>query len=1563
MTTKIRKGKPISRGTDYLGILGAKLRDLQGFATLAHELIQNADDAPGAVQMSFDVSADALIVDNDGIFSDCGQVHESDCPWKSDPSIRHYCDFHRFRRVASGDKRDQAGTIGAFGIGFISVLQITDEPQVISGGRHWILSEASPESERITECEGCEDCQAGKVSGTRFILGWVRDSNSLLRRMLRAPAQSDEAPGKLLEELRRSLPAAMLFLKKLRKMRVTRDGKPVLSLERLVDKDSLIINDGKQDRIWHLFRGDFREDADELRREHVNRIEDKRTAELTLAVPEHQLDSGLLCAYLPTQQQTGLPFHLNADFFPSSDRKRIILESDFQSDWNRAAIRAAATTLKVNLDRLPRLLKHKHLWHLLKTVQQVAIEAEAGHKEETLGLFWESILPQLRRSQVFFTTRSEWKTAADVLFLSEEESDAVPVLEGLGLSLLHADLRQYFNLFRSKDVGVQLADIVHVAEALRDAGIDERTELSALPSYLQSEKARRQLRRELVLLLARSRKPEEQSNAERMLARCAVVPGCDGAMWPCQEVYRADKETIALFSKIAPHVPFLADLEKEAEPLKSLCPEFTPGAAVECLTQILIGGEPESQPENLAPAPVLKWFESRREALLRTPAVTLGLAALPIYPCGEGLQPLALLSLPGNFTDPIGLAGIVDLKQLGGRSEFLRDLGAKELTLSRYASDHVPNAFRRPETTTEQKRRVMRLLADRLGEIRDDEEVQDALANVAVIECSDGLFRRPEKVYFNNDAVQVVLGNEVPLAVIPTEHSHAIWELYRWLGVAEDPRFENIVERIKVISASPPTQPSVDAITKIFRHLDKRMGQEEKSDPALMRLRSHAWLPARDDRHRWHRPGDLYATFQDYLFESKGKFLDLSREVQTSCAELLDFLLVKTKPTTRQVVEHLLHCSDTNTVVNKEVYRFLNDNAQDDAIGALSDRRCLLLPDNTFVKPSQVFWGDHPFGRFRYRLGLDLRKYGELFARLGVREIPDYRDAMAVIDEISEAFGNGNHPLDEPALGVLIICWQRLERALIEELFEADDLARFKEKKVIPDVRHVLNPPEWMFFEDRAGLAAKFKGFLQNNVIPRPQGAWRAMATAGVRVLSGAVKLHLVECTDPKDDDFVLDRLHERRQQLARVLESQDSAVGSADWSLLNRIRCQTVTELKIRYSLSAFNRELHSDPENLPAKYEAEQKILYFVHRSKSIPWPSIAREISLAFSPDADPGRLAAGIKEVLAAESFEQATSMLDELGFAPLEINAVIAAGEDKVVEDLGGNETSPEQTQLPDSITLGSAFQSGWHETPEAKPETKDADQKQSVLTAASAPTAGQAPLSTQDAIASILGPGAATPSSLPLDLERQLQDRPENRDGSRGGKSSGERHGPQSSSRNREDGRQSSNRSRDDGQQRQGKLRTYVSREPVDDEVEVDADGAAKRSAVDKAGIALVLKYEENRNRDPEEMPPNHPGYDIESRNSAGEIERYIEVKSLSGDWGTQGAALSETQFRKATDLGDRYWLYVVARAEQNSSRIYRIQNPARLVNQFIYDDGWQTLSEVDGAVKQELQVAREPLQ
>ena len=113
---------------NYLGFLEAQLRDLGGIATLAYELIQNGDDthADGspATTLTFNVTDEALIVENDGVFRPV--------------------DFERLQNIAGGGKRAEMGVTGAFGLGFIAVYQVTDAPEIFSNGRHWIIRPDAP---------------------------------------------------------------------------------------------------------------------------------------------------------------------------------------------------------------------------------------------------------------------------------------------------------------------------------------------------------------------------------------------------------------------------------------------------------------------------------------------------------------------------------------------------------------------------------------------------------------------------------------------------------------------------------------------------------------------------------------------------------------------------------------------------------------------------------------------------------------------------------------------------------------------------------------------------------------------------------------------------------------------------------------------------------------------------------------------------------------------------------------------------------------------------------------------------------------------------------------------------------------------------------------------------------------------------------------------------------------------------------------------------------------------------------------------------------------------------
>jgi hypothetical protein len=1483
----------LSRGIDYLGDLGAKLRDLQGYRTLAHELIQNADDAPAATSMSFDVRDDALVADNDGVFTDCGQIEKSECPWKEDGTHDHRCDFHRFRHVASGDKRGEAGTTGAFGIGFTAVYQVTDRPELISAGQHWMLQEDRPEDQRIEVCPGCPTCTQSTIPGTRFILPWARAPQSDLRQALRADAVPVDGPNRMREELEHAMPVAMLFLKRLRTIDIKRNGQRIRTFQRVDDNDSLILSDGQpeNDRIWHIVRGDFTEAAEQLREQHPGRIENKRSSQVTLAVSATELRDGLLCACLPTEQDVGLPFHVNADFFPTNDRKRVILGDDYQSYWNSQALNAAACAIGQAIGRFPILLGAQRFWDLVSTIKEVADKAVKGVGEPALAEFWRAVAPHLRTAPVVYTTRSEWTICTDAsLLLQREEASAILILEGLGVNVVHEDLRPYQNLLRAEAVGVPVLDIERLCAALASYGLDRRIELSALPSCLDSASGREALWREIALLLERQqRTPKAKADDELRLREIALAPGRDNALWPCRETFSADKATVDLFESLSLGIPFVSSVGAFA-PLLSLCPPFDAAAAIDVLRGVDSNELERKWQQNRLPLRGLfEWFENRRQQIFADEGIRQKLAALSLYPSSGKLRSIEELALSGNFDDHLGLTELVDLAALGGRREFLRDLGMPELDFRTYAVARLPAALNEGATTVDKRRAAIELLASRAGELRDDQEARRALATTRLVECTDGEFRQAQECYFDMRAVRDCLGDNTHFATLPKGHEAAVHDFYAWLGVSSEPALQDLVKAIHVVVDQAYSPAGVMRIQTILAHLGTRVEAGEDS-VELKFLQNAKWLPAQGKIDRWYSPTELHAVYSKHLFESQALFLDVPVNVQNSSGDLLKYLGVRLTPAVGLVVKHLIQSATLQIPVNKEVYRFLNDNVADPTLGQLKGQKCLWLGE-AYYAPTQVFWGDHPFGPYRRRLREELRGYSNLLKRLEVRDTPDHQDAQNVLIEISSEFGSVNTPLDDDAYVVLMACWQMLERALDGGSVSTDKLETLRSVKCIPNAVRVLNPPEWMFFENRAGLAAKFEEYLAKNVIPRPLGAGNAFAAAGVQQLGSTVEVVLLECADPTEDADMTQRILARRNEIGRVLVSQSfGSVAAEGLGRLASIRCQATTSLAICYRLRAFNRQLLSKAEPVPALYQREQGTLFFTRTDGRTPWGAIAREVAIALFPVEDPGRFAAGFKEVLAPDSVAEAAAVLDELGFARLD-TAVHEAPSTGEAAGILGTDTPPSELVLTDPAPGGAT------------------------------PTEPGG-LTREEALKRLLGADAPPPTPPVPETDNEPL-------------GSGGRSGSGKTESGKKKGRPV--------------LRSYLPSPDGADSGPADRDDEAdgqSRSPVDEAGVRRALAYETACKRIPTEMPHKNPGYDIESRDAFGNVVRYIEVKSFSGQWSNTYAVLSRPQFDKATGLGDAFWLYVVECAETDDFSIHRIPNPALKANHFMFDDGWRSTAE-----------------
>ena len=387
--------------------------------------------------MTFDVTDEVLFVSNDAVFRDV--------------------DFDRLSDVASGSKRSESGdrTTGAFGVGFISVYQVTDSPEIHSSGRIWILRPDSPEKRRIEEWP---EPSITRDKGTMFRLPWAFEE-SRVRTALKAPTADAAYIESFVEELSETLPKAMLFLKSLERIELRRNGKPVSVVTKRTEGNTTEINQDGEVRCWRVLQECFSEDVLLLKVRYRDSIDDGRSHLVRVAVPDALIDEGLLFATLPTEQSTGLPFHIDADFYPASDRKAIEFGDvhDPRSEWNRAAIRAAASAVQTNLIALRDMYKDDAIafCNILSRMYDVHQEHE-GDPRLPLDVFWEALLPLLGEAPIVYTESGKWLAPKLTRMpTGAQEEAAASAFEGLGIEIVNRDLwRTPRNLLMSRDVGV-----------------------------------------------------------------------------------------------------------------------------------------------------------------------------------------------------------------------------------------------------------------------------------------------------------------------------------------------------------------------------------------------------------------------------------------------------------------------------------------------------------------------------------------------------------------------------------------------------------------------------------------------------------------------------------------------------------------------------------------------------------------------------------------------------------------------------------------------------------------------------------------------------------------------------------------------------------------------------------------------------------------------------------------------------------------------------------------------------------------------------------------------------
>ena len=1225
MTDQKPKYRP--QGVNYLGLLAKQLGDLRGPSSMAYELIQNADDAKddsfkrSATQIVFDVRDDALIVCNDATFREE--------------------DFDRISDIASGSKRSEEGdpTTGRFGFGFISVYEITDRPEIHSAYRRWLLRPDKREDKRI---KIYDDPLITKDKGTKFYLPWATEK-SVLREKLRAEPITKESIEDLVEELKVSLPRAIIFLKSLKTIKLISKGKVITRVEKSIEGTSYKICCDGNLQYWSILC-----DAESLSsfklQEHSNRVDDNRSTIVRVAIPAESVDNGILFATLPTKELTRLPFHIDADFFPASNRKSIDFEDKhhLESEWNREVIRVAAHLVRDNLGLLREMFidNSVNFWAILKSIYD--LREEKHDARIPLGVFWEVLEPVLKKHPIVYTESNKWLKATEVRMPVGD--DTIDAFKFLGIEMVNRDLQKYHNILRSN--GVRRLGIKDIYEALEARELI--THPRSISFHYQSYERLELLWQGILAIYDGITGLNEVKIAKNLLRRCVLAPGIDGRIWPCDSVYQVDNnDTQSLFSSLLPNYLSFLDLDKLGEGcslFEHLCPSFSLAEAIEVLEAL----EPQEYSERLSSRgfqseDLVRWF-SKRE-IDEDAALSERFVKLAIFPAGKDqIDSLEDLWMPGGFDDPLKKAQLLDMQKLEGLSDFLSKLGARRLTFIDYTERYIANAFGiNRSIDLETKYKLFEMLERHFGEIREKEELRDQLIDTNIVECSDGIFRSPREVYFPRKEIKGVLGDHVRYCKLPAGSEESRRDLYKWLGVSERLRVEDVLHIIDVLTDNSPDQRTKKSVIRCLKAVDNVWMDLSDSDKNI--LKNKRWLPAESLADRWYRPEELYTSKHKKLFSSQACFLDAPVKIQEQLSKVLERLGIKSTPMPAQVANHLLQCSQENIPPPKGIYRWLNKVVTDipnNTLGKLKDSACLYMEGN-YLRPDQVFWR-HDFGRFCFQLDQDMLSYSKLLVALGVKNEPDYDDALKLLKDIARE--KSNNRLEPEEKDAVLQCWVLISRALDQDNLNDNEIRKYlRDIPCIPNIQEVLIKPSWMFFEDRPQIKDKFQ-LLVNSCIQRTERIWKGMEAAGVRPLSSAVLGHM------KKEDIHLgentrmgDMFTRRRNLMATILEGYVDYNGDG---LIDNIRFFWADEIKVTWKLHAFNRCEESVSDE-PAFFDYDKETIYYtLDHTNNIPWPAIAREIAYALARGERVANISPGIMIVLEANTYHEARMRLEGLG---------------------------------------------------------------------------------------------------------------------------------------------------------------------------------------------------------------------------------------------------------------------------------------------------------------------------
>lgn len=1513
---------------NLLGNIRSHLAGLQGYDVMALELIQNADDAK-AESVVFDVTDQGLVVFNSGKFTYCGDL-DKECAFLAEGNYK--CDYHRITDVGSGGKLNRSENIGRFGIGFVSTYQVTDHPEIRSAG---IKLQLHPEKGQWF-VESFE-----QPEGTTFFLPWADDPNTQARLALGVSHVSTAHIDQLVADFQKVLRKSLLFLRHVRTAELRRNGKLLLAcdLDR-TDGSALTASFCPSGEVehWHILRTDAADSAAQLYAIHPQLKYLGRGTKISigLRINPEPLAEGLLYAFLPTEQSTGLPLHINADFFPESDRKALIFAGhQHEQAWNEMLIDVAATALARDPEGLLKMLGDVQFWQIMARAFDLS---RPSNHPACFKRFWERMLTTASQARIAPAQDGSVHIPSDVFFPDKAlNSSQVSALKEVGGQVITEDLRPFRTAVNQLGAPFltfeRLVGLLEQAMPPQTAGTlqveEDRLEgfyrplwgmiNELFPEAITPPPATKAaIQRLLAIPFVVTENLYAVTISQSFVAPAALEAGRVASLLPKLAI--ASRHVLG-FPKIARQIRQL-ELGAVVSHLSSMC-------ATDAIEDV-IGVEQEELRDLYAMFADLD-YNGNGDA-----AVYQSLRNLPIWLSGRGLIKASQALLPGNFTDPTGQADLLEISVLSASArEFVSSkLGVQTQTIEAFVQNVLPRFFNEEGPLDASK--YVRLIGEiaNYPALVNDENIRRILGALPIIPTQDGNWSLPTKTYRRTDDLVRVLGDATSLWLDTSRvpNTRSVHSFIDSIGLRRSPMAEHLVQRMLFIAEKYlPTEDAKRASAEAFYVLCDRF-DECKEQPffldAINNLKRSRCFPAIDDEKEWYSANFLYAPYRAEAFSSQASVLDF-RNMARLNRDLLKKLNVALEPETSLVINHLRHCVSKKSPAPFTTYQILNERSKDESssISALSGEPFIYIESQRgYVRSNQLFWMPQQLGSYAFTIPGNLEAFKPLFNAIGVKNVPEGRDYIDILLDIVGEYFEQSKALTGLDRAVYDVCLSSVAAAHEHEELTQSDLQRLREAPTILNVWGQLTHPDEVLLQDSEWHAGFFCGELDQALCKPAPELWPFVEEVDVKRLSESAQVALEFVDGPQADETQLaEKLMDRLDILTRLLHDKPTTVRKKIHSALSTLTAVSHDIVRIQASVHIAGDQVVAPPTPTQAFYDIENGRLILARPVNNRSWAHVFNTLFHQLMPEESGGEISKLTLSVrpLMEMTIEEAHRELSDAGIPFLD--AEIGKGN---TEDL----TSPELDEMgaatdPDNYEETQPAPTSVDNSVEQADEAhgcNDRNHQQSESASSNGGSSREQPW--RESGSSSPGRSAPESNSSATDVGGKHRSGDSER--------IAKKHRPKHK------------------EQWDRRLLSYVRQRQEESANTGVLDGPSEHNlAIEVVAREAVCAYEKERGRMPEQMAQTHPGYDIISINPVTGEDRFIEVKGVNGEWNQTGVGLSRLQFSNALDYGDRYWLYVVEFvSDPEHMRVHPIHSPATQITAFMFDGNWRDAVTVERA-------------